>query len=51
MVRRATQTDPEPNPPKVSRSEIARVMAAMGQDRGQATYGNHDRSPALGSGF
>ena len=25
---------PEPNPPKVSRSEIARVMAAMGQDRG-----------------
>ena len=51
MVRRATQTDPEPNPPKVSRSEIARVMAAMGQDRGQATYGNHDRSPAPGSGF
>ena len=35
MVRRSTQTDPEPNPPKVSRSEIARVMAAMGQDRGQ----------------
>ena len=35
MVRRSTQTDPEPNPPKVSRSEIARVMAAMGARGGR----------------
>jgi hypothetical protein len=35
MVRRSTQTEPEPSPPKVSRSEISRVMAAMGQRGGR----------------
>ena len=35
MVRRSTQTDPESNPPKVSRSEISRVMAAMGARGGR----------------
>jgi len=35
MVRRSTQPDQEPNPPKVSRSEISRVMAAMGQRGGR----------------
>ena len=35
MVRRSTQTDPEPNPPKVSRSEISRVMTAMGRRGGK----------------
>ena len=35
MVRRSTQTEPEPNPPKVSRSEISRVMAAMGARGGR----------------
>jgi hypothetical protein len=36
MVRRSTQSDPEPTPsPKVSRSEISRVMAAMGQRGGR----------------
>jgi len=35
MVRRSTQTDQEPNPPKVSRSEISRVMAAMGARGGR----------------
>jgi hypothetical protein len=35
MVRRSTQTEPEPTPPKVSRSEISRVMSAMGQRGGR----------------
>jgi len=35
MVRRSTQTEPEETPPKVSRSEISRVMAAMGQRGGR----------------
>jgi hypothetical protein len=35
MVRRSTQTEPETNPPKVSKSEISRVMAAMGQRGGK----------------
>jgi len=36
MVRRSTGTeDREPNPPKISRSEISRVMAAMGRKGGK----------------
>ena len=36
MVRRSTGTDaPEPNPAKVSPSEISRVMSAMGRKGGR----------------
>ena len=35
MVRRSTQTEPEGTPPKVSRSEISRVMAVMGRKGGK----------------
>ena len=36
MVRRSTGTDdPEPRPPKVSQSEISRVMSAMGRKGGK----------------
>ena len=36
MVRRSTTTaDPEPHLPKVSQSEISRVMAAMGRKGGK----------------
>ena len=35
MVRRSTGTDPEPHPPKVSSSDISRVMAAMGRKGGK----------------
>ena len=36
MVRRSTETeDREPHPPKVSLSDISRVMAAMGRKGGK----------------
>jgi len=36
MVRRSTGTaNPEPHPPKVSQSEISRVMSAMGRKGGK----------------
>lgn len=35
MVRRSTETEHEPRPPRVSKSDISRVMSAMGRKGGK----------------